>query len=618
METECEFETTEGEVQENTDEMLDRTGGRLAVRVEGEDLQPGDTAGWTRAVEKIQRQRQASRPRVGGDSTGKRKDPPNPKAHFARKVTESMARAARMPASIPRDERKVILRPRGGLDASRIDAYKLEKAIMTEAGIPREESMQDTVCVNAAQNVVVLSTPSAQRIAKYTRIQRLLIEGRSYEIRAYEAAPEGTVKGVIHNIAIELTPEEIRERVVNARNPMVVDAQRIGGSTVVIILFQGHRVPDTVMFGSSVVRCCLYRQHHQVCHRCGKLGHRQDVCPHPQTRICFACGKPNPEADHEANCKPHCKLCGGKHPTGAPGCANRFKMPYEVKRRRWERSQPARSARSRSGSRRRSSRSQSGERVQWADVVKRSARQHSRDGRPQPQPTDAMQALRETNARLMEERRQQDLRMESLEKQVKHLSNLLQQQLQGRTTPPVAVPWPAACPPTLTPRHLQKGRQEQDVQAVPLASPEAGPAQPPQQTSKTVPQKPSKAPELKRMPRLPTPPPASDTDERVDEEAASLETEISDSAEDMDETERNRGVKSGNRRVSRVSNAVRIRRSMARIDKVEKELKEVKLAVAEIRDFLYKKFGQDGPAPSTCNPTVEQPVQSTWPPNPQT
>lgn len=219
---------------------------------------------------------------------------------------------------------------------------------------------------------------------------------------------------------------------------------------------------------------------------------------------------------------------------------------------------------------------------------------------------------------MIEERRQQDLRMESLEKQVKHLSNLLQQQLQGRTTPPVAVPWQAACPPTLTPRHLQKGRQEQDVQAVPPASPEAGHAQPPHQTSKAVPQKPSKAPEPKRKPRLPTPPPASDTDERVDEEAASLETEISDSEEDMDETERNRGVKSGNRRVSRVSNAVRIRRCMARIDKVEKELKEVKFAVAEIRDFLYKKFGQDGPASSTCNPTVEQPVQSTWPPNPQT
>ncbi|KAH7984463.1 hypothetical protein HPB52_021143 [Rhipicephalus sanguineus] len=70
---------------------------------------------------------------------------------------------------------------------------------------------------------------------------------------------------------------------------------------------------------------------------CGKIGHRADVCPTPETKICFACGAPNPAADHAARCKPRCKLCNGAHATGAEGCTNKYKVPFVVTQRRWER-----------------------------------------------------------------------------------------------------------------------------------------------------------------------------------------------------------------------------------------------------------------------------------------
>lgn len=61
-----------------------------------------------------------------------------------------------------------------------------------------------------------------------------------------------------------------------------------------------------------------------------------DVCPTPQTNICFECGAANPGDDHAASCKPECQLCRGNHPTGNYNCPNRYKTPYIVTKRQWE------------------------------------------------------------------------------------------------------------------------------------------------------------------------------------------------------------------------------------------------------------------------------------------
>ncbi|KAH7941793.1 hypothetical protein HPB49_017578 [Dermacentor silvarum] len=44
---------------------------------------------------------------------------------------------------------------------------------------------------------------------------------------------------------------------------------------------------------------------------------------------------PNPDEQHQ--CTPKCKICGGPHLTAGKECAHRFKMPYIVRRRRFER-----------------------------------------------------------------------------------------------------------------------------------------------------------------------------------------------------------------------------------------------------------------------------------------
>ncbi|KAL1467964.1 hypothetical protein MTO96_041796 [Rhipicephalus appendiculatus] len=55
----------------------------------------------------------------------------------------------------------------------------------------------------------------------------------------------------------------------------------------------------------------------------------------PQDKICRGCGIANPGEDHK--CEPKCGLCGGKHLTADKACRARFKTPYVIRRRRWQR-----------------------------------------------------------------------------------------------------------------------------------------------------------------------------------------------------------------------------------------------------------------------------------------
>ncbi|KAH7939170.1 hypothetical protein HPB52_008040 [Rhipicephalus sanguineus] len=198
-----------------------------------------------------------------------------------------------------------------------------------------EAAREDSICLNVKQNVVVLSTPSADRAKRYGAISKLCIGNREFEANAYQAAPENTYKGLIRNISKDESPEDIVNNLVTQRNPSVLHAKRMGTTDKIIVLFDGFHVPRHVYYGPMLVRCSLYRKHIDVCFACGRLGHRSDVCPNPADKICRGCGSSNPPSDHR--CEPRCQLCGKDHLTGDRVCKARYKTPYIVKCRRLER-----------------------------------------------------------------------------------------------------------------------------------------------------------------------------------------------------------------------------------------------------------------------------------------
>ncbi|KAH7949616.1 hypothetical protein HPB49_012759 [Dermacentor silvarum] len=111
------------------------------------------------------------------------------------------------------------------------------------AKLTDEESLEDTVCPNKQQNIVVVSTPHSDHADRYARISSIQVNGVTHEVNAYESAVEHTTKGVIRGIPLTETPQQIHNKIVTARNPTALAAKRIASTTTVIIAFDGPDVP---------------------------------------------------------------------------------------------------------------------------------------------------------------------------------------------------------------------------------------------------------------------------------------------------------------------------------------------------------------------------------------
>ncbi|KAH9359585.1 hypothetical protein HPB48_021646 [Haemaphysalis longicornis] len=170
----------------------------------------------------------------------------------------------------------------------------------------------------------------------YVQLKQLQIGGKTYRAAAYLAAQENTCKGVVREVGLMHTDEDLEKMFLNERNPTILDAKRIKNSKTVVLLFNGMKVPRYVLMGNCLVQCSLFRRQHDVCYACGKAGHRADVCINPIGNACKHCGTQNPQEDHQ--CTPTCSLCGGAHATGDKRCKKRFQVPYIVRQRRRQRS----------------------------------------------------------------------------------------------------------------------------------------------------------------------------------------------------------------------------------------------------------------------------------------
>ncbi|KAH7938794.1 hypothetical protein HPB52_000429 [Rhipicephalus sanguineus] len=137
--------------------------------------------------------------------------------------------------------------------------------------------------------------------------------------------------GIIRNIPLTYTQDQLVHALVNTRNPSLTYAKRLGSTTTVILLYEGNRVPTWVYFNSVMIRVSLYRKQIDFCKECGRLGHRPDVCRRPEVKLCPICGSKNPSSEHE--CTPKCQICGEAHHTADRTCKAKYKGAVIVRRK---------------------------------------------------------------------------------------------------------------------------------------------------------------------------------------------------------------------------------------------------------------------------------------------
>ncbi|KAH7936339.1 hypothetical protein HPB52_021545 [Rhipicephalus sanguineus] len=230
----------------------------MEYRVEGEDITPEEVTqdqGWlpagTRRLGARMRAADANLPPLATEAPRHREN--------ETRLKNKIIRAGRMPF-LPREDTKIVIRPRGGLNIVKVGVTLVADAILAAAGISEEESQQDTLCPNVQQNIMVASTPNQENVSRYINIRQIVVQGKEHEISAYVTAPHSTCKGVIRGIPLQDSPNTINAKIVNEKNPLALMAKRIAQTGTVIVAFDGHKVPNLVKYGSTLLRCTLYRQ----------------------------------------------------------------------------------------------------------------------------------------------------------------------------------------------------------------------------------------------------------------------------------------------------------------------------------------------------------------------
>lgn len=311
------------------------------IEVDGEFISPEDItaeAGWLSSHRRRGARALAQLDLTPGHSpelegAGSR---PTNRQSYAKKQTSRQPRLPHQPP-LPKEDIKIVLRPQEGLDITKISHAGLRDGVLRATGIGYEEAAEDILRINPAKNIIVTSTPSMERASKYTAIKELYFQEKSYKVTAYAAPPEDTVKGIIHNIPEYDSDEDITRSLLYKKNPTILQARRMGRTNSVIIIFEGTTVPHYIYYRGAEYRCLIHKKRHELCDGCGRLGHRMDVCPAPDKKICKICGTEAPPENHQ--CEPKCALCGRDHQTGDKKCRLRFQTPYILKKRKWEKQQ---------------------------------------------------------------------------------------------------------------------------------------------------------------------------------------------------------------------------------------------------------------------------------------
>lgn len=238
---------------------------------------------------------------------------------------------------LPHTDHKVILRPKEGLELTKLSLVYVGGTIRLAANVHWERGKEeDQVVLNKIQGTITYSTPKKEDALKVLALKKLQFGSKVYEVTTYMAAPEDCGRGVVHGIDRRITEEELEVGLSHPTNPPVLGVRRMGTSESVIITFGVSWVPRWVRILGSPIQCFLYRKKHEVCFKCGQVGHRSDVCNNEPSEKCRKCGSP-PSPTGEHDCKPKCQLCGKDHETGNRRCKALYRTPYLIKKRQWER-----------------------------------------------------------------------------------------------------------------------------------------------------------------------------------------------------------------------------------------------------------------------------------------
>lgn len=250
---------------------------------------------------------------------------PDASAANAKSSPGETRRPRRRLPPLPRNDFKIILRPKKGLNIKTLTTHQVSRAVVAACNYhPKCTGNDFIVRIRTGSNIIIASTPHIETAELLRRVSTLAFGGSNHDFNTYVAAPDNTLRGVIHGLDPGTSPDELKANLrVRTQGVTIHSARMLGTSKTAVITFEGSLVPRYVLYYGGEVACHPYRPTRQVCQVCYQPGHRSDVCPTPDAAVCRQCGILNPTENHP--CTPQCKFCGEGHLSGAKECPQRLK-----------------------------------------------------------------------------------------------------------------------------------------------------------------------------------------------------------------------------------------------------------------------------------------------------
>ncbi|KAH8023356.1 hypothetical protein HPB51_012783 [Rhipicephalus microplus] len=112
----------------------------------------------------------------------------------------------------------------------------------TAAKLSPEEAVEDIVCPNIIQNIVVVSTSTSCNAGAYAVLRLIRLGSIEYHASAYTAAFDNTCKGVIRGVDVDIDERQLAVMMVNQRIPKAMEVHRIKKKTTIVVFFSGVKL----------------------------------------------------------------------------------------------------------------------------------------------------------------------------------------------------------------------------------------------------------------------------------------------------------------------------------------------------------------------------------------
>ncbi|KAG0436038.1 hypothetical protein HPB47_018181 [Ixodes persulcatus] len=140
---------------------------------------------------------------------------------------------------LPKGGFKIVMRPRDGMDLGRWKPFQINEYLARATGTSsaREMSNKIQIQINSNQNILAVHTEDEETARALIRVHQLTLGGKSYPSYTYLAAPDDSIKGVIHDVKPGSTTEELLDFIRVGNGPQIITARMLGQSSSALITF---------------------------------------------------------------------------------------------------------------------------------------------------------------------------------------------------------------------------------------------------------------------------------------------------------------------------------------------------------------------------------------------